>query len=150
VPETIEAFAELLERHGAARDAFMVAYGLSEVSVVTSGLMPRRSSAGDPCRLGRPMPGVSVRIVDDGDRLLETGRVGHIQVRSPTKMFAGYLGSDLEAVIFAADDWLRTGDLGFLDGGELRIAAEAPAGGEVRATAPADPGADLWMTSRVA
>ncbi len=65
--------------------------------------------------IGRPHPGIEVRIVGDGDRELPAGEVGEVCVRSPSVM-AGYLapeeGTDAR---FTPDGLLRTGDLGRFD-----------------------------------
>jgi acyl-CoA synthetase (AMP-forming)/AMP-acid ligase II len=61
--------------------------------------------------LGRPLPDVEVRIVDEDGRALPAGEVGEIQVRTPRVMkgYAG-LGSPL-----TSDGWLPTRDMGWLD-----------------------------------
>ncbi|MFH9735777.1 amino acid adenylation domain-containing protein [Streptomyces sp. NPDC017260] len=71
--------------------------------------------------LGHPVPGCSVRIVDDTGRVLGERRVGHVEVRGP-QLARGYLGlPDATAAAFTADGWLRTGDLGFLRKGRLCV-----------------------------
>jgi len=68
--------------------------------------------------VGRPIPGVAVRVVDPdtGHEMPamtkgETGPVGEIWVRARTTM-SRYLGEPAEQL---TDGWLRTGDLGHLD-----------------------------------
>ena len=56
-------------------------------------------------KVGRPLPGVEVRIADDGE----------ILVRSPGN-FLGYLGDEEGTERAYLDGWLRTGDLGEFDG----------------------------------
>ncbi|MFI6526447.1 AMP-binding protein [Streptomyces uncialis] len=71
----------------------------------------------DPARpellrsVGRPLPGVSVEIRDPAGRVLPTGRVGEIWVRSPGLMSGYWKRPDLTAEALR-DGWLRTGDLG--------------------------------------
>jgi long-chain acyl-CoA synthetase len=97
-------------------------YGLTEASpVVTS------SSAGDPSpgSIGRPLPGVEIRLVDDGEDAL-LGDAGEIWVRGPN-VFPGYW-DDEEATTTALtpDGWLRTGDMAVADGaGNLTIVDRA-------------------------
>jgi long-chain acyl-CoA synthetase len=55
-------------------------------------------------RVGRPLPGVEVRIADNGEVL----------VRSPGN-FLGYLGDEPATQAAYDDGWLRSGDLGELD-----------------------------------
>ena len=55
-------------------------------------------------KVGRPLPGVEVRIADDGEVL----------VRSPGN-FLGYLGDEAATQAAYDDGWLRSGDLGEID-----------------------------------
>ena len=87
-------------------------YGLTEASPVVA------SSAGTdapPGSIGRPIPGVEVRLVDElGDDVL-VGDVGHLHVRGPN-VFGGYWeDEDATAAVLTPDGWLRTGDLAVVD-----------------------------------
>ncbi|MCW2889302.1 MAG: hypothetical protein QOE54_2904 [Streptosporangiaceae bacterium] len=62
--------------------------------------------------VGRLHPGIVMRILDDDRRELPTGEVGEIWVRSP---FAMQEGAE-DAADRVIDGFLRTGDLGRLDG----------------------------------
>lgn len=88
-------------------------YGLTEASpVVTSGSGLHEAPEGS---IGKPLPGVHVRLVDvDGQDAL-VGDPGEIWVRGPN-VFAGYWG-DPEATARALDDdgWLHTGDIAVVD-----------------------------------
>jgi acyl carrier protein len=64
-----------------------------------------------------------LRIVDDHDRLLEDGSIGHIQVAG-SQLMRGYHRSGEPAAPFCAG-WLRTGDLGFLRHGRLVVTGRA-------------------------
>ena len=75
--------------------------------------------------VGRPVPGVDVRVVslEDG-KPVAPGEVGEIQARSDSVM-AGYLPDEATAQAFS-DGWYRTGDVGYLDAdGWLRITDRA-------------------------
>jgi malonyl-CoA/methylmalonyl-CoA synthetase len=64
-----------------------------------------------PGTVGRPLPGVEVRIVGPDGRDLEDGRTGELLVRGPA-VFSGYWRRpDATAAAFV-DGWFRTGDLG--------------------------------------
>ncbi|WP_078966879.1 fatty acyl-AMP ligase [Streptomyces sp. WM6378] len=75
---------------------------------------------------GTPLPGVRIRIVDAAThRVLPAGAVGEIWVSGPGNC-QGYWGRDAEsAQVFGARlegrSYVRTGDLGCLDDGELFI-----------------------------
>jgi long-chain acyl-CoA synthetase len=60
--------------------------------------------------IGRPVPGVGVRVVDDDDRALPSGEVGELLIRTPAAM-NGYLDAPDETREVLVDGWFRTGDL---------------------------------------
>lgn len=77
-------------------------YGLTET---TGGVTAQPLGRVRFGTVGRPMPGNSVRIASDGE----------VWVRGST-VFAGYLGDPAATEAVLQDGWLRTGDLGHLDG----------------------------------
>ena len=76
-------------------------YGLTESCAATTVNPPERTRYGS---VGRPIPGSSVRIADDGEVWL---RGGHL--------FSGYLGDAPSTDAVLKRGWLATGDLGTLD-----------------------------------
>jgi long-chain acyl-CoA synthetase len=60
--------------------------------------------------IGRAIPGVEIRIVDDAGRALPPGEVGALLVRTPAVM-DGYLDGEAETRAVLTDGWFRTGDL---------------------------------------
>jgi long-chain acyl-CoA synthetase len=66
-----------------------------------------------PDCVGRPVPGVEIRVVDDDDRPLASGEEGELLIRTPAVM-DGYLGSPEDTRAVLADGWFRTGDIGRL------------------------------------
>ena len=86
-------------------------YGLTETLMNTSNPYDGERRAGT---VGLPLPGVEVRLDHD--------RQNEILVRGPN-VFDGYWRDpDASAAAFDGEGWLRTGDLGELDGdGYLRI-----------------------------
>ncbi len=85
-------------------------YGMSETSMLISNPLEGERRVGS---VGRPLPGVAVRIVDPlTERPLPDNEVGAVQVRGDN-VFKGYWRQpDKTAGAFTADGWLRTGDLG--------------------------------------
>ncbi len=101
-------------RKAAPQATIVEGYGITECSPVVSVNPPSRPKPGS---IGKPLPGVTVRIVDlDDGRALPAGRMGMIRVSGPT-VFPGYLGPDAPSP-FVEDEgkrWYVTGDLGELD-----------------------------------
>ena len=85
------------------------AFGAIAVENVRDVLAGRRR----PGSVGRPLPGVEVRIVTADGRAAATGEDGEIQARSRS-ITTGYVGTET-APPLTSDGWLRTGDLGHLD-----------------------------------
>ncbi len=90
-------------------------YGTTEAGPV-SVLLPMAHRSPDLRRtVGRPLPGVRIRICDpQTERDLDAGAIGEVWVRSPTTM-SGYLGDQPAGHTVTEDGWLRTGDLGTFD-----------------------------------
>src|SRR3954467_3948463 len=100
---------------------WVTAYGTSELPVIACNLLERAKLD----TVGRPVPGVDVRIVslEDG-KPVGPGEVGEIAARSDSVM-VGYLPDDATAQAFS-DGWYLTGDVGYLDAdGWLRITDRA-------------------------
>jgi long-chain acyl-CoA synthetase len=87
-------------------------YGLTEASPVVATSVGLDAPPGS---IGRPLPGVEVRLLDGrGDDVL-VGDVGHLHVRGPN-VFDGYWGDpDATEAVLTSDGWLRTGDLAVVD-----------------------------------
>ncbi len=87
-------------------------YGLTEASPsVTSSALHDEVRMGS---VGVPLPGVEVRLVDDGEDV-EVGDPGEVWVRGEN-VFAGYWQDDeATARSLTEDGWLRTGDVGVWD-----------------------------------
>jgi long-subunit acyl-CoA synthetase (AMP-forming) len=84
-------------------------WGMSELSCVATLVPPEAPRYGT---VGKPLPGVELRIADDGELLVRGGIV-----------MAGYRNQpEKTAETIDADGWLQTGDIGTIDeDGTLRI-----------------------------
>ena len=127
------ASESLLARAVAAGFPIAATYGLTEAASQVATRPPRVSGEagafdaathGDGASIGGglvPLPGVEVRIVDEGDRPVDAGVEGEIQLRGPIVM-RGYLDDPESTARALRGGWLATGDIGRLDGaGRLRV-----------------------------
>ena len=72
--------------------------------------------------VGKPVPGVQVRIVDDARQPLPTGTRGEIAVQTSQMMTGYYNDPALTAQALDEEGWYYTGDIGYLgDDGYLRL-----------------------------
>lgn len=87
-------------------------YGTTEAMIVTSNPLAGERRAGS---VGRPLPGVEVRVADAADRVVSAGVAGRVQCRGPN-VFKGYWRRpEASAEAFTADGFFVTGDLGSVD-----------------------------------
>ncbi|HEV2310552.1 MAG TPA: AMP-binding protein [Acidimicrobiia bacterium] len=88
-------------------------YGLTEASPIVSttalGPTPPR-----PGSIGRPLPGLTVRLVDEDGADVLAGDPGEIWVRGPN-VFAGYWEDPDATARALAAGWLHTGDVAVVD-----------------------------------
>ena len=96
-------------------------YGASELSFVSGlGLAPGQAASAGGTGIGRPFPGVDVRILDDDGAPVPDGGYGNICVRSGM-VGNGYLWGDDGEALRCFGDWFTVGDQGYLADGELHI-----------------------------
>ena len=97
---------------------FVQMYGMTETSGTIVALAPDDHGPGAGSRagaVGRPLPGVEVRIVDAAGTTLATGESGEIATRSAANMAEYFNRPEATAETVDSAGWLRTGDAGFLD-----------------------------------
>lgn len=120
-PFTREEFLEISEHFPGMH--LQPSYGQTETSpcvTIADWDEPKEKKA---VSVGRVIEHVKVRIADaKTGEVLGTGREGEIQVKGYNVMSGYYKRPEADEKAFTADGWLRTGDLGSLDGeGELRV-----------------------------
>lgn len=143
--DTLMRFAERFRPYGFRRQALTPVYGLAESCVgLTFPPMQRgpvvdrvvreefvrsgralRAAADDPDALrfvacGVPIVGHDIRVVDTAGNELGDRREGRIEFRGPSAT-QGYFHNPRETKALVRRGWLDTGDLGYLDAGELYV-----------------------------
>jgi acyl-CoA synthetase (AMP-forming)/AMP-acid ligase II len=116
--------AHLLKRAMEKIDAFFVqGYGMTEGSITMLGaedhLLEGKSEEIEKKikrlnSVGKPNPGVQIRIIDNEGKNLPSGKAGKILAKGPTIMTGYWKAPEATAQIFQ-DGWLDTGDMGYLD-----------------------------------
>jgi long-chain acyl-CoA synthetase len=90
------------------------AYGLTESSSVAT-LNSGEDMDLRPDSVGRPMPVVDIKVVDEIGDEVATGGTGEVWIRGPIVMPGYWNRPDATAETITSDGWLMTGDLGHVD-----------------------------------
>ena len=143
-PDQVEAFVEAGARHGLRPGAVFPAFGMAEVAIAGTFPEPMGGMATDcvdrrvleteryaaPVEpgadgsrrlalLGRPVPGLEIRIVDPETGVtLRDREVGELEIRGTSVTTGYYKRPDANADLFH-DGWLCTGDLAYTLDGQL-------------------------------
>jgi len=141
-PDAVDNFVVAAEGHGFRPGAVFCAFGMAEVAIGGTFPPPMRGMAcdyvdrialekegvartADPKQdstrrlplLGRPIPGLQMRVCDPATgEELEERRVGELEIRGTSVTPGYYKRPDLSTSLFH-DGWLRTGDLAYFVGG---------------------------------
>ena len=137
--EAARRFSDRFSRWGFRPSALVPVYGLAEAALAVTFSPPRapvRTVAVDPVALARegrvlpggrrlasvgiPVPGVSVEVRVGSGAVAPEGVVGRIYARGPSVMDE-YLGQPEATRAVLDGGWLDTGDLGFVQDGELVV-----------------------------
>jgi long-chain acyl-CoA synthetase len=87
-------------------------YGLTETSPVVTINPPRTRKHGS---VGKAIPGVKIRILDEKGNLLNHGEEGEICVMGPNITRGYHANEAATRELFTQEGWLKTGDIGVLD-----------------------------------
>ncbi|MFP3902029.1 MAG: AMP-binding protein [Acidimicrobiia bacterium] len=143
-PDQVEAFVAAAARHGLRPGAVFPAFGMAELAIggtfpepmsgMVTDCVDRRvleteryaapAAPGEPGSrrlplLGRPVPGLEIRIVDpETGTPLREREVGELEVRG-TSVTPGYYRRRAANAELFHDGWLRTGDLAYTIDGQL-------------------------------
>ena len=148
--ELCRRFESTMSPHGLRANTLLTVYGLAEATLAVSfprlgaaldtvKLNPGSLRVGDKAhlgvpasgqwsefvKLGQPLPGIEVRIVDGGGKTLNERFLGHVHIRGDNVTQGYYRNEKRTAEVRSADGWLDTGDLGLLWDGQLVITGRA-------------------------
>ncbi len=141
---TLRRFQARFGRYGFPPEAMAPAYGLAENAVGLT-LPPRgrlpiidrisrcalsgsgiaepaddEATAIELISCGQPLPGHEIRVVDDTGHELGERREGRLQFRGPSAT-SGYFRDAAKTGELFSGDWLESGDLAYVSGGDLFI-----------------------------
>src|SRR4051812_37950236 len=143
-PHTLRAFVEAMKPAGLKPEAMLPCYGMAEATlaisfvpldapVTTDRIEPDRHHAGhkaapdgnggpalEGVNCGRTFLGQERSLQDDDGRLPPGRQVGELCFRGPS-VAAGYWENPEATKAAFRDGWLRTGDLGYVVGGEVYV-----------------------------
>lgn len=108
-PLLAQTHSEFLERTG---HTILERYGMTECGMSTSNPLQGERKAGT---VGLPLPGVSLRVVDDDGNAVPTGEIGQIEFKGPNVFMGYWRMPEKTAEDFSEDGYFRSGDLGMQD-----------------------------------
>ncbi|MEW6498924.1 MAG: AMP-binding protein, partial [Cyanobacteriota bacterium] len=123
--KTARRFLQLLAPHKLSTTVMHPAWGMAETSsgITYSNNFSLDSTTDDDLfvEVGEPIPGISLRIVDDNNQVVEEKTAGRLQVKGLSVTSGYYQNPELNQEVFTDDGWFNTGDLGFLHQGRLTL-----------------------------
>lgn len=132
--KTLERFASHFRKAGFKPTMFTPGYGLAEATLMVTCKNPGEdlkiffTQHGEYVSLGNPIPKLELKIIDSvSAKILPEGEIGEVIISGPTIMKGYYQDAKKNQQVFLELDgienktYLRTGDLGFMQKGELAI-----------------------------
>ncbi len=93
-------------------------YGMTEIGMGISNPYAGERKAG---YIGQPLPGVSVRLVDEKNQVVAPELPGEIQVKGDNVFLEYWNKPEATAKAFTEDGWFKTGDIAIVENGYYRI-----------------------------
>ncbi|RST32129.1 fatty acyl-AMP ligase [Sphingomonas ginkgonis] len=146
-PDVMQSFVDAFADAGFKAGAFCPSYGLAEATLAVSLMPPGEGirlelveeaalSGGDPSQkerptryraivnCGRPVTGMEIEIRDEQGVALPDRGIGKVWVRG-TSVMVGYFRDPEATAACLQDNWLDTGDMGYMSGGYIFIVGRA-------------------------
>lgn len=103
-------------------DLFLTSFGQTECTALATVNYPDASFETIAKTVGKPLPGVELRIIDADGNSLPEGESGELLIRGPNVMQGYFEDPEQTAATIDADGWLHSGDVGCIgQDGTLRI-----------------------------
>jgi malonyl-CoA/methylmalonyl-CoA synthetase len=120
-PLSFDTFRDFQER---TSHTILERYGMTETNMLASN--PYNPARGGRLggTVGLPLPGVSIRVVDERGNLCAPGEIGSIEVKGPNVCLGYWRAPEKTKQDFTADGWFKTGDVGRFGGTTAGV--EAP------------------------
>jgi fatty-acyl-CoA synthase len=93
----------------------VIGYGMTETSATVMITSPADTVERRVATVGRAVPHVEVKVVDERSEIVARGRVGEICVRGYSVMLGYWEDRQKTAEAIDPDGWMHTGDLGTID-----------------------------------
>jgi fatty-acyl-CoA synthase len=147
-PDVMQAFVDAFAEAGFDAKSFLPSYGLAEATLAVSIMPPgegivcelveETTLAGDGkvCRdrpqryraivnCGKPARGMQVAIRDEDGGTLGEREIGKVFCRGTSVMVGYFRDEEATRACLGEDNWLDTGDMGYMSGGYLYIVGRA-------------------------
>ena len=125
VAKTTRRFLELLTPYQLPDRAMHPAWGMSETSSAVTYSnnfwLDLTTNEQKFVEVGSPTPGTKIRITDNENQLIGEGKIGRVQIQGVSVTSGYYQNPVATQEALTEDGWLNTGDLGFLQAGNLTI-----------------------------
>ncbi len=93
-------------------------YGMTEIGMAISNPYLGERKAG---HIGQPLPGVSIRLVDENEKELAENEPGEIQIKGKNVFLEYWKKKQATNDTFTKDGWFKTGDIAELNNGYYKI-----------------------------
>ena len=129
ISKTLRHFLRGLEKYNLPSNAVIPSFGMTETSsCITYYNQYSYNSSSDTDKflpVGEPMPGIQIKIINENGKICKTKEVGRVLGRGSTFTKGYYKNSKANQESFTKDGFLITGDMGYIEDGQLVLTGRA-------------------------